>query len=64
MTTKQIPGALHAPDGGWFVCLTDGNGNLVTTTKSTSGSKQIPGAAIAPDGSYYAVLADGNGNLI
>src|ERR1700730_11048288 len=29
MTAKQLPNSLQAPDGSYYACLTDGNGNLI-----------------------------------
>lgn len=55
---------LYTANGGYFICMTDGNGNLVPThTYKTLNLKQLPGL-YAPDGSYYVTLTDGNGNLL
>lgn len=46
------------------ICLTDGNGNLMTTFTAQVGGTKEPGARIAPDGSAYVILTDGEGNYI
>jgi hypothetical protein len=61
MTLKQLPG-LNAPDKSWYGTLTDGAGNLVTTSLTTAGTKQLTGGR-SPDGSHYLCITDGNGNL-
>lgn len=38
MTLKQAPNSLIAPDGSEYVCLTDGNGNLVTISGGGGGT--------------------------
>lgn len=63
MTAKQTVGS-YAPDASKYGCVTDGAGNLVTTTTFTTGSaKQNLHGSQAPDGSIYFCLTDGNGTL-
>lgn len=48
MTAKQAPGCLQAPDGSYYVTLTDGNGNLASAGGSsgiTIGTTAITGGA-------------------
>jgi len=61
MTVKQLPGR-YTPDGSYYICSTDGEGNLVLISTSTDGPKQL-GGIYSPDGSFYGTLTDGNGNL-
>ena len=62
MVTKIL--GSESPDGSTYTCVTDGNGNLLTTTPTVAkgSSRQILGK-LAPDGSRYITLTDGNGNL-
>lgn len=53
MTNKQLPVALQAPDGGHYVCITDGVGNL----QSFSSSGQIQGNATGTTGAVVGTLA-------
>jgi hypothetical protein len=63
MVTKQLAG-LQTPDSGFYGTVTDGNGNLVSTsTSSLSTAKQLNGLQ-SPDGSLYVTLTNGSGNLI
>lgn len=62
MTAKQTLNSLYSPDGSWYGTVTDGAGNLVTTTTSSGSTKQQKGNR-APDGSIYLTLTDGNNNL-
>lgn len=62
MTAKQSIGT-YAPNGAKYGTVTDGDGNLVTTTSSSTGSSQQAHGSQAPDGSIYFVLTDGAGNL-
>lgn len=65
MTAKQIANSLSSPDGSNYATLTDGAGNLVvTTTSSTGNPQQNLRSKLAPDGSMYMTLTDGNGNLV
>lgn len=65
VATKQLKQSSQSPDGSYYGCLTDGAGNLVVTTTTTTGStQQAPHCLYAPDGSYYMTLTDGNGNLV
>jgi hypothetical protein len=65
MTTKKYPNNSVAPDGSPYGVLTDGAGNLVvTTTSSTGNPKKYNNSIFAPDGSQYLTLTDGNGNLV
>ena len=38
MTAKQLPLSLQAPDGSYYACLTDGNGNLVVESALPTGA--------------------------
>jgi len=63
MVTKQLTGT-YSPDGSKYAALADGNGNLVVTSTSSTGSpKQLAGAQ-APDGSIYLTLTNGSGTLV
>lgn len=35
MASKQLPNSLQAPDGSYYITLTDGSGNLVTAGTGT-----------------------------
>lgn len=62
--TNKPDNTLYARDGSKYGCVTDGNGNLVTVSSSTTGTaKQLKGSA-APDGSIYFTLANGSGALV
>jgi hypothetical protein len=38
MTAKQLPLSLQAPDGSYYACLTDGNGNLIVESALPTGA--------------------------
>jgi hypothetical protein len=38
VTAKQLPLSLQAPDGSYYVCLTDGNGNLAPESTLPTGA--------------------------
>jgi hypothetical protein len=62
---KQIKNSNGSPDGSFYGTLTDGVGNLVTTTTSSTGqAQQNLRCSYAPDGSMYMTLTDGAGNLV
>lgn len=63
MTTKQLTGG-YAPDNSKYCTITDGSGNLVTTTTSTTGSGKQTAGPKAPDGSIYITLTTGAGSLV
>jgi hypothetical protein len=65
MAVKQIKNSYSSPDGSIYGTLSDGVGNLVvTTTSSTGHAQQNLRNRYAPDGSMYMTLTDGAGNLV
>lgn len=65
MALKQIKNSGGSPDGSFYGILTDGAGNLVTTSTSATGNaQQNLRCTYAPDGSMYMTLTDGAGNLV
>ena len=64
MVAKQSPGSLYAKDGSKYGCITDGDGQLVVTSTSASGTKQNLTGSQAPDGSINMTLTDGAGSLV
>lgn len=63
MTAKQLIGR-YAPDRAKYGTLTDGAGNLATTTTSSTGTAKQLISAQAADGSIYFCLTTGSGNLV
>lgn len=59
MTIKQIANSLLAPDGSEYVCLTDGNGNLVTAGGGSSAI--VVGTTTITGGTPGNVLFDNSG---
>lgn len=64
MANKQFSNSSYAPDSSRYGTISDGAGNLVTSTTSSLGTtKQLTGA-LSPDGSIYFTLTNGSGTLV
>ena len=56
MAVKQLSGSLQAPDGSYYVTITDGNGNLAGSSPTPAGATMITASATGTTSATTATL--------